>query len=82
MNKWSGEFGKPKFFGSTTFLAWTTDAWHLFDTIGTTCMQSAGLLPVMYFYNLSFWYFIPALCVVKMLVGVPFEVCYSKLFKR
>ena len=23
----------PKFFGSTTFLVWTTDAWHLFQFI-------------------------------------------------
>lgn len=34
-NKWKQgdpKFG-PKFFGSSTFLVWTTDAWHLFKWI-------------------------------------------------
>lgn len=34
-NKWKDGIEKrgPKFFGSTTFLVWTTDAWHLFQMI-------------------------------------------------
>jgi hypothetical protein len=79
---WDGMNRRPKFFGSTTFLAWTTDAWHLFDTMQLTCLQSAGLLPVFYFYSLSFWYFIPSLLVVKVLCGVPFEAFYSKILKK
>lgn len=30
-----GEIGVPKFFGSTTFLVFLTDAWHLFDFLQT-----------------------------------------------
>jgi len=35
----------PKFFGSTTFLVWTTDAWHLLDKIFLTLLFAS-----VYFY--------------------------------
>jgi hypothetical protein len=34
----------PKFFGSTTFLVWTTDAWHLFGMIRGITFASVFLL--------------------------------------
>lgn len=35
LNKYKGRDpdAGPKFFGSTTFLVWTTDAWHLFKSL-------------------------------------------------
>ena len=40
MNKYKFKHPKygPKFFGSTTFLVWITDAWHLFQMIMWTSL--------------------------------------------
>lgn len=64
----------PKFFGSTTFLAFTTDAWHLFKTsmltllfIGAVCYS-----PIIY----------PVLDVILFYIafGTTFELFWSKIF--
>ena len=34
----------PKFFGSTTFLVWTTDGWHFFQMIYLNCLIFSLLL--------------------------------------
>jgi len=41
-NKYA-EDGSEKFFGSTTFLAWTTDAKHLFGTVHRATLFGAGV---------------------------------------
>lgn len=38
MNKYKEDLSTPKFFGSTTFLVWLTDGWHLVDKIFLTCI--------------------------------------------
>ena len=47
-NKWkNGDINNgPKFFGSSTFLVWTTDLWHLLKVLMITC-----LLFGIIFYN-------------------------------
>jgi len=72
---------KPKFWGSTTFLAWTTDAWHLFDTIQSTCLQLAISIPISILLG-NLWLVLPVIALTKILVGVPFEITYSKLFVK
>ena len=42
----------PKFFGATTFLVWTTDAWHLFQMIYGFAFATAFVL----LGNFSFWW--------------------------
>jgi hypothetical protein len=49
---------RPKHFGSTTFLVWTTDAWHLFQTIFFACWRTAVVILAAGFYRISprrFW---------------------------
>lgn len=36
-NKYKENLRDPKFFGSTSFLVWTTDAFHLFKSISIVC---------------------------------------------
>jgi hypothetical protein len=79
---WDRMDRRPKFFGATTFLAWTTDAWHLFDTIQLTCLQSAGILPILFATQMSSWYFIPAIIVVKAICGGTFEGFYKAFRKK
>ena len=45
MNKYKGgdQHAGPKYFGSTTFLAWTTDAYHLTNTVSRATLFSAGV---------------------------------------
>jgi Sec-independent protein secretion pathway component TatC len=42
--KWGNPKKGPKFFGSTTFLVFTTDAWHLFQFIMLTSFFTAMVL--------------------------------------
>jgi len=76
-NKWKGgmkSFG-PKFFGSTTFLVWTTDAWHLFGMINGLSFATAFLLIGMY---LPFWYAFIAYAFAR---GV-FELMFKYIFEK
>jgi hypothetical protein len=72
----------PKFFGSKTFLVWTTDLWHLAKTLMITCFVLAiifytPLITTKYvliniLINLSILYFAFSAC---------FVLFWSKLFK-
>jgi hypothetical protein len=75
----------PKFFGSTTFLVWTTDAWHRYDMLYMTaqqlpfCVIAVHALVVRFSAN-GWWYLLvlPLLGLVKLVAGVPFEHYYKK----
>ena len=45
-NKWKGGVAAngEKFFGSSTFLVWTTDAWHLFNALSYLSLFLSGVL--------------------------------------
>jgi hypothetical protein len=65
LNKYkSGSITEPKFFGSTTFLAWTTDAYHLFSTISRFILIASFVFIPMYYYN-----FISSTCAFIGLYG-------------
>ena len=66
----------PKFFGSTTFLVWTTDAWHLFGALYTVSSVSALLLLG---YISCGWYDLlsSAICYI-VLKGISFEYFFRK----
>lgn len=66
----------PKFFGSTTFLIFITDAWHLFKTIWMSCLFTSILfykpiLPSVFHYIDFFIFYI--------IWGITFEITKSKL---
>lgn len=61
----------PKFFGSTTFLVWLTDAWHLFDFLQILLSVCA-----IVFYNKIIW------CLLDLLIlYCAFTLCFEVFFR-
>jgi len=77
-NKWKN--GDPKqgekFFGSSTFLVWTTDLWHLAKTLMLACFSIAIVVyspiinPVV--DAMIYW----------LIFGAVFELFWSKILKK
>ena len=67
----------PKFFGSTTWLVWTTDAWHCFGMLNMSAWQAALclLLPLAWYYQVL------AFVLIKVGYGGGFELLYRRLNK-
>ena len=79
-NKWKDgcpKFG-PKFKGSTTYLVFLTDAWHLAKWFRNRFVDIA-LFCVLYHYTDKLWLSLIVIFVVSMVQKVIFEVMY-KLF--
>lgn len=75
----------PKFFGSTTFLVWLSDGWHLFDFLYMTAQQLPFCIMTVHhlitgFKASGWWYLLilPLLGLVKLVHGVIFEHWYKK----
>tara|TARA_R110001606_G_scaffold140842_2_gene279858 strand:- start:2449 stop:2838 length:390 start_codon:yes stop_codon:yes gene_type:complete len=83
MNKYKDfeAMGKvPRFFGSTTFLVWTTDAWHLFQMIKNVTLISGMLLIG---FNAGNWKMLILFGGIGyILYTTIFELFYSKIFKK
>ena len=71
----------PAFFGSTTFLVFTTDAWHLFQFLSNSLIVLSIILVCNYFFNFSWWNNIIIFICLKLLWGVFFDIFYEKLFR-
>ena len=74
-NKWKGGVAAngEKFFGSSTFLVWITDAWHLFNMLSYLSLFIAGYLTATY---LDKWY----LVIIPFPFGLMiFELIYKYL---
>lgn len=72
VNKYKSKDNRtPKFFGSTTFLVWTTDAFHLFQFI----FINSGVLALAINVNWYSWYinFIIIRSVIALVWWVLFE---------
>jgi hypothetical protein len=77
-NKWKdGDRDKGElFFGSSTFLVWTTDAWHLFKTLMLLCFSVAVVT-----YNPMIHPIIDAIT-YWIVFGIVFELFWSKIFLK
>lgn len=64
----------PRFFGSTTFLVWTTDLWHLSKAIMLALLCSAIVFytPIVGFIDILLYW---------LEFGICFELFYSKILK-
>lgn len=71
----------PAFFGSTTFLVFTTDAWHLFQFLSNSLIVLSIILVCNHFFNFSWWNNIIIFICSKILWGVVFEIFYEKIFR-
>ena len=78
-NKWKN--GDPaqgeRFWGSSTFLVWTTDAWHLLQFIMLTCFQLAIALPVIRLLRLRWWWVLIAIIPLKLAFSLGFTAMFS-----
>jgi hypothetical protein len=63
---------QEKFFGSTTFLVWLTDGWHLFDFIRIV----SSLLAIV-FYVPYFDYFLADLAILWVVYFLAFSFFYD-----
>lgn len=64
-----------KFFGSTTFLVWTTDAWHLFKTIKVSIIQF--LVAFLLLRGKRWYWVLIGLFGAKLVVGAGFHLFYT-----
>ena len=72
----------PKFFGSTTFLVWTTDLWHLSKTI----MISSFILGIVFYTPIiitgyMFWDLLINLGLVYIPFGLSFGLFWNRILK-
>ena len=75
-NKYKNNIPKrgEKFFGSSTFLVWTTDLWHLAKTLMLVCFSIAIItyIPIIHPIVDAIIYWV--------IFGVIFELFWSKIF--
>jgi len=83
-NKWKN--GDPeqgeRFLGSSTFLDWTTDGWHLFQFIMLTAFQLAIALPLIMLLRLKWWWLLLAVIPLKLGFSLGFAIMFSWLLLR
>jgi hypothetical protein len=75
-NKYKEGTTIPKFFGSTTFLVWTTDLWHLAKMIAII-----SFLLAIVFYKVHFSFGMDLTILLTVYTGI-FELFYSKLLMK
>ena len=68
----------PRFLGSTTFLVFITDAWHMFKFIRKTSIE----LAVTILIGLNWWQCIIGVLLIKIIVGLVFELFYGKILRK
>lgn len=76
-NKWkndgSGKYTKEKFFGSSTFLVWLTDFWHLSKAL----MILSICLSIIVYNPIFNWYI--DLVIMYLSFTITFELFFSKV---
>jgi len=72
-----------KFFGSTTFLVWTTDAWHFFQMIMLTSIQLVGAIPIAIIIGKYVLVTTIILTIIyKIIFGALFEFFWTLVFPK
>lgn len=71
----------PSYFGSTTFLAWTTDAKHLFGTAHRLSLFAAAVT-VTIGERRPWWHYTADIGICYLAFGVGFHSAYSLGFKN
>lgn len=75
-NKYKEDTTIPKFFGSTTFLVWATDLWHLAKMIAIV-----SFILAIVFYKIYFSIGMDFTILLTAYSGI-FELFYSKLLMK
>lgn len=83
-NKYKGGLKEngEKFFLSTTALVMFTDAWHLFNFVGNSCLIFSTVLALKsgFLYYCSWYYVVIYFVVFKSVFTGSFNLFYSKVF--
>lgn len=72
----------PRFFGSTTFLVWITDAWHMAQMGMLSFIAGTIIVSLTMPLALSFWKIIVLFVGLKIIWGISFELIYKLLQKN
>lgn len=72
----------PAFLGSTTVFSFVTDAWHLFQFLTKTCIETSLTLLFSHIYCLNWWQGILLFFGFKIVWGILFELFFSKFFRK
>lgn len=70
----------PKFWGSTTYFVFFTDAWHFSQFIFLTSYQLAILFSMNIAINFLWWHWIVGYLFFKFIFGAIFKFFYSYVF--
>jgi hypothetical protein len=76
-NKYDENF-QPKFFGSTTFLVFLTDGWHLFKWLKNLALISCIGFAIFYTYEINVYIFCAILYMANRL---GFTIIYNWFYK-
>lgn len=71
-----GSMTEPKFFGSTTYFVFTTDAWHLFQMLMLLCLFIG--IAITSFYSGSFIFMIIKISILRLFFGLSFTLFFDK----
>ena len=81
-NKYKSKTSRePKFFGSTTFLVFTTDAWHLFQFLSNSFMVITIMIALSQVKDLVWWEYLIEFAILKVVWGMWFELFYKYIFR-
>jgi hypothetical protein len=75
-------FKGPAFIGSTTFLSFLTDAWHLFQFLSNTFLALSVLVVFLHYTTISWWAGLAIFLGMKLTWGVFFELFYGRIFRK
>lgn len=81
-NKYKEDLKTPKFKGSTTWLVFTTDAWHLFKWFRNRCLN-LYLIYILFLITIKMSVLIYILIIgFPILSGIGFWLGYRRLFNK
>jgi hypothetical protein len=72
----------PRFWGSTTFFVFTTDAWHMFKMISKEGSLLGIALILVGVLDVNFWHVAILFTLNRLFFGIVFHINYTYLFKR
>lgn len=71
-----GSMTEPKFFGSTSYFVFLTDAWHLFQMLMLICLFIG--IAVTSFYSGSFIFMMVKVIILRLFFGLSFTLFFNR----
>lgn len=69
----------PKFWGSTTFLVWVTDGWHLAKMLYLAFQRTSIVLVLVSFISWQWWLYLIVWMGISLVQSAGFHLSYSKI---